>query len=248
NAGKTELRWSQMRHRLSEAPVVATVLFLPDPPSMTYADHLPIVPGCHGRTTRENGLRTRLFGRDALIRPKTLEGIDYLAISYEGEALDENCVNSILTVLSFMFGRGLDVRAQVEVDAEGNATERHLWVPATVILQQPRPALSSVEHPSVAALGANLETMTERARSLRYDHDSAVDVAVKYLLRWNGGQLDLEIRDVTSALNVLIESPTFTPNEGRVVDSNDFKPIVKAMKAAIEALPDGVPPALRKRL
>ena len=247
NAGTTELHWWSMWHRLSDAPVVATALFLTDAPSVIFPDDLPDVPRCPGRTTGENGLRTRLFGREALIRPKTVEGAKYLAVSYGGEPLDESRVNSILTVLSLVLGRDLDVRAQVAVDADGGAVERRLWVPSKVCPQAPRSAVSCVERPSIVALGAALEAMTERARSLRFDQDSAIDVAIKYLLRWNGGQLDLEIRDITSALNVLIESPAFSPNEGRVVEPDDFKSVVKALNIAIDALP-AAPETLRKRL
>lgn len=201
-----------------------------------------------GRSTGENGLRTRLFGREALIRPTTVSGLKYLALSYEGHAFDESRINSILTVLSLVFGRDLSVHAQVTVDAYGQDVERQFWASDPHRPQDLRPALQCMDGASVAALGATIEMMTESARSLRYDRDSAVDVAVKHLLRWNGGQLDLEIRDITSALNVLIESPAFTPNEGRVVGPSKFRSVVKALCAAIDALPSSVPETLRKRL
>jgi hypothetical protein len=58
--------------------------------------------------------------------------------------------------------------------------------------------------------------------------------------------LDYEIRDIVLALDTMVESPAFTPNDGRIVE--DFAPIISHLDAAIEALPSDIPETLRVRL
>jgi hypothetical protein len=88
--------------------------------------------------------------------------------------------------------------------------------------------------------------MVENARRLRFDDDGPIDSAVITLLACNGGRLDFELRDIVLALDTMVESPAFIPNEGRIVE--DFAPIAEHMHAAIKTLPSDVPKALRERL
>ncbi len=246
--GQTRLLWHRMWHRTSEAPIAATVFYLPNSPPIIYPDHLPVVEGVFGRSTGENALRTTLFAREALLRSMEIGSIRYLVVAYDGEPFDEDCLVSHLTVLSFVLGRELDVRAQVSVDANGKMVERRLWTPVAPLEQKARPAIQFLVPTNTAALGMFLGTMVERARRWRFDENAPIDVAVKYLLRWNGEQLDLEIRDITSALNVVIESPAFGAKHEPVVDKKVFKPVWKHMKTVIKALPNDVPQRLRDRL
>jgi len=246
NDSLTELQWAEMSHRTSTADIAATVILFRDPPSMVFPDHLPVVKGVFGRSTGENGLRSRLFGREALLRPTKLGEEPLFAVAYEGPPLDPQQSVSILTVLSVAFGRDLDAVAEIAVDGEGDAVLRRLYAARPQCKRERRPALVCVDARTVSALGENLNTMVETARRLRFDQNAPIDAAAITLLACNGGRLDFEIRDVVLALDTIVESPAFTPDGGRIVE--DFDSVVEHMEAAIEALPSAVPDALKQRL
>jgi hypothetical protein len=243
---RTKLLWREMWHRTSTADVAATVMVFEDPPSIVFPDHLPIVKGVFGRSTGENGLRSRVFGREALLRPTKLGSKPMLAVAYEGQPLDSQQSVSILTVLSLIFGRDLDCAAEISVDVDGKEVSRHLYAARKHCERAPRPALMCVDARTVSALGMRFDAMVENARQLRFNRDAPMDSAVITLFACNGSRLDYEMRDIVLALDTMVESSAFTPKEGRLVD--DFAPIVEHLEAAIEALPDDVPEALRLRL
>jgi hypothetical protein len=242
----TELRWQEMWHRTSAANVAASVLLFREPPSMVFPDPLPVVQGVFGRSTGENGLRSRVFGHEALLRSTTHGEQPLLAMAYEGLPLGPRESVSILTVFSLIFGRDLDPLAEVAADAEGNIVSRRLFAARVRCEREPRPALMCVDPLTISALGKSLETMVERARQLRFDKDVPFDSAVITLLACNGGRLDYEIRDIVLALDTIVESSAFTPNDGRIVE--DYAPIMHHMHAAIKALPSEIPETLRLRL
>jgi hypothetical protein len=186
---RTELLWREMWHRTSTADVAASVVLFRDPPSMVFPDHLPVVQGVFGRSTGENGLRSRVFGREALLRPTMLSEEPLLALAYEGLPLDPRGSVSILTVLSLIFGRDLEPVAELSVDVEGNVVSRRLYAARERCEGEPRPALLFVDARTVSALGKSLETMVENARQLRFDRDGPLDSAVITLLACNGGRL-----------------------------------------------------------
>lgn len=243
---RTELHWREMWQRITPNNIAATVMLFRNPPSMVFPDHLPIVNGVFGRSTGENGLRSRLFEREALLRPTKLGDERLLAVAYEGPPLAPQQSVSILTVLSLVFGRDLDAVAELAVDVEGNTASRRLYADRSRCEREPRPALICTHAQTVSALGASLTTMVAKARRLRFDDVCPIDAAVITLLACNGGRRDFEIRDVVLALDTIVQSPAFTPDEGRIVE--DFAPIAKHMQAAIKTLPSGVPEALRSRL
>lgn len=247
-ADSTQLNWNRMWHRVSQCDVAVRVLLVPKPLRILFPDRLPIVPGVFGRHTGENGLRSRLFGRDALFRNVTIDDRPCLAIAYDGGALDELQVVSILTVLGFLVGHDVDACAQIMMGSDGKLVERDLVVPHVEPEHTPTPAVNCIDGTTVATVSSSLESMVARAHELRFAKDVPIDVAIKYLQRWNGNQLDLEIRDVTSALNVIIESPGFSPDNGRLVDAEMFKHICARLDKTIELLSSNVPQELHERL
>ncbi len=245
-ARRTELHWREMWQRVTPNDIAATVMLFQNPPSIVFPDPLPRVSGVFGRSTGENGLRSRLFEREALLRPTKLGDEPLLAVAYEGPPLAPQQSVSILTVLSLVFGRDLDAVAELAVDVEGNTASRRLYADRSRCEREPRPALMCTHAQTVSALGASLTTMVEKARRLRFDDDGPIDSAVITLLACNGGRRDFEIRDIVLALDTMVESPAFTPKEGRIVE--DFGPIAEHMHAAIKTLPGDVPKALLIRL
>lgn len=185
-----------------------------------------------------------------MLRPISLNDVAYLAIAYEGRPLSESTTISLLSVLELLTGRPLHLCAQIASDANGNTVERELFAWHQAPTCEPRPAVDLLDSDTVTAVRECLETMVERARELRFDLDIAIDVAIKYLHRWNGGQLDLEIRDITSALNVIIESPAFAPAKSTLVDSTTFTNVCDDINAAIDSrkLPDDFKQRLRQRI
>ncbi len=244
--GHTKLLWREMWQRLSTADTAATVILFRDPPSVVFPDHLPVVKGVFGRSTGENGLRSRLFGREALLRPTKIGDEPMLAVAYAGAPFGAEQSVSILTVLSLVFGRDVEAVTELAVDVEGNSVSRHLYAARCTCKREPRPALMCADARTVSALGANLDRMVEAARRLRFDDDCPIDSAVITLLTCNSGRLDFEIRDIVLALDTVVQSRKFSPNEGRIVDN--FAPIAEHMQAAIKTLPSDIPKALRQRL
>lgn len=242
----TELEWSSMWHRSSFREGTATVLLFEKPCAMIFPHALPVVPGVAGRHFREHGLRTRLFGREALLRFVNVGSEELLALGYQGAPIDEAGSLSIITVLSLAFGRDLEPLSETTVDAEGKMVARTLWRRIEPSRHDARPALNCVEEASTAALGAQLDFMARNACLLRYYEDSAIDVAVRQLLSSNGGRLDFEIRDIALALDVIIEAPTFSPKNGRIVDKKIFAPLRNRLLQHLEEMRD-VPGDLRTR-
>jgi hypothetical protein len=231
----SELQWWRMWQRLSRQTVSDTVLLVPTDARMAFPEPLPSVPGIFGRHTGENGLYSRVYHRNLLIRPLQVDDAPHLAIAYEGAPLHQNESLSLLTVLGLVLGQDLNVRAEISVDAEGNAVERTLFAVRDSPLGDNRPAIDAFDASSVRAVGSDLARMVERARRLRFEDDVALDVAIKYLQRWNMNQLDLEIRDITSALNVLIESPAFAPTRTTLLSANVLKKVYRAVDAVLDA-------------
>jgi hypothetical protein len=246
NGDKTELQWLRMWHRVSEADVCATVLLIPTNVRIVFSDPLPVVQGVLGRHTNENGLLSKVFRRALLVRSVQLDNAAHLAIAYEGTPLGEDESVSLLTVLGLCLGEDLEVRAEITVGADGKAVGRTLFAVRDSVATDRRPALDALHPDSVRALNDNLATMVEQAHSLRSEHDVAIDVAVKYLQRWNMQQLDLEIRDITSALNVLIESPAFAPSRTTLLTQRAFELICQDIDATVER--HNVPDDFRARL
>jgi hypothetical protein len=86
--GRTEMHWREMWQHVTTGDIAATVMLFRNPPSIVFPDHLPVVKGVFGRSTGENGLRSRLFEREALLRPTKLGEEPLLAVAYEGSPLD----------------------------------------------------------------------------------------------------------------------------------------------------------------
>lgn len=244
----TQLEWLRMRQRLSQHTIDATILLIPTTATMAFPDPLPVVPGIFGRHFNENGLLSRVRGRALLIRPTRLNNEPYLTLAYEGSPLAENETISLLTVLGLLLGQDLHVRAESTVDADGEIVDRSLFAVDELAGSDRRQAIDALDALSVRALGDCLETMVERAMRMRFEDEIALDVAIKYLQRWNAGQLDLEIRDITSALNVILESPAFAPARTTLVTTKILKKVCREVDAALSASKYAVPDDFRARV
>jgi hypothetical protein len=242
----TTLEWWAMWHRASAAPAAATVLLFERPGSIIFPHQLPVVPGVPGRRFRENGLRAKLFGREALLRFTNIGDEELLALAYEGSPFDEPRSMSILTVLSLALGRDLEALAEVVADVQGRMAQRRLWRRYERCSGDWRPALNCIEEATTTALGQRLELMAKNARWLRYDKASPIDVAVKQLLSPNGGRLDFEIRDIALALDSIIESPAFSAKKGRIVTRELFLPLRDRLLRHLERMKK-MPEDLRAR-
>jgi hypothetical protein len=246
--GTTKLEWWSMWHRGSCGPGVATVLLLADAPFIAFPDPLPVPPGVMRRHFLERGLRTRLFGRDALLRRCTVGDESFLALAYEGDELTEALVLSAMSVISVAVGRDLAGQASITTSANGSLTARRFWRRETDEVTDPKPALDCGGREVISALGRNFETMAEAARRLRYDEDGPIDVAIKQLVApYSRGRLDLEIRDVALALDIMVESAACKKLYGPIAQSTMFDPIRDDLLATLERF-TGVDEILRAHL
>jgi hypothetical protein len=245
--GRTELQWWEMWHRVSDGVPAATTLLFQSNPPMCLTERLPIVPGVAGRSTGENCLPTRLFGRAAMFRKVTVGDGVALALSYESEPLDADSTVSILTVLSLVFGEDINLKAEIVTDVLGLTVSRRLFAGMhDQCHKEPKPSLDCRNEETIHAFASCFEEMVESARRLRFEQDCPIDAAIVTLLSCNEWRRDREIRDIVLALDTVVESDLFTPNDGRIV--NDFAPIKADIHAAIGALPATVPSTLRTRL
>jgi len=244
--GVVDIVWSSMLYRSSFEAVAATVVYVTKAPPIVYPDRLPIVEGVFGRSTGENALRTQLFGRDALLRSRTIDGVPHFVVAYVGEPMHEQMLTSFLSVIDLLFGQEHELLHEDAVDGCGSLVRRRLWSHRAADDRPRSPAILCDSHATTQQLGLSLPTMVKRSRQLRFIDDAPIDVAVKYLLRFNGGQLDLEIRDITSALNAMIESPAYGPRPESILPKRQFRRLRKAVSRAIGDLSVDMPDRLRR--
>lgn len=243
---QAELHWTSMQQTVSAHEIAATVLVFRHRPQLAYRDPLPIVRGVFGRSTGENGLRTGVFGRDALMRTSGKGESAVFCLSYAGSMLDEKQTVSLLTVLSFLFGFDLGLVAQITADDQGYPVSRTVYAREPQCDVERRPALDCMDAATAAAMASNLEKMSEVARALRFEDDVPIDVAIGTLLACCGRRLDFEIRDIALALDTILDSDVLPKKEVKYVEN--FRSIFAHLKLAISTLPGEVPDGLRKRL
>ncbi|HVA28772.1 MAG TPA: hypothetical protein VNF68_11365, partial [Candidatus Baltobacteraceae bacterium] len=78
--------------------------------------------------------------------------------------------------------------------------------------------------------------MLDHALGLLHE-DIAIDVALTHLLADSRGHLDVEIRDITLALDALIEANAFASKETYVIEPDEYEQLLPAIDAALaEAL------------
>jgi hypothetical protein len=197
-----------------------------------------------------DGLLTTIFGRAALARKmptSTASGHDVF-VGLDGEALETVEQGVLCKILSFFSGR--DGAACANVGLHGAREvwkKRYTWSAPTIRARSP----IRVVHLDAAFL-RRFPMMLATGASL-YKEGIRFDVALSHLFADSRGHIDVELRDITLALDALVESDAFKPigeDERFVITRNRYSEIVERLRPRIEEVLESssVPERLAERI
>jgi hypothetical protein len=202
-----------------------------------------------------DGLVTTAFGRPLLIRKLTArtDGEPFVVVGHRDAVFTPRQLTAIWLVLSFLSGRKAPRVADLELDADGQEQFRSLNRTAVGgISGRPRPPILLMGHGWAEVLSA-LPAMFTACHNL-LDEDVPLEIVLEYLLGTESW-IDQTLRNLTSALDCLIEADAFSPTKTRiVVDEEKYAAFISnlmpAVKAAIEerALPTELVGRIEERL
>jgi len=200
--------------------------------------------------TSYDGLLTTVFGRTALARkmPSSTSAGSDVFVGFEGNALAMVEQGVLCKVLSFLAGREGATCANVGLHGSREVwKKRYAWSAPTVRASSPIRSLHLdaaflQKFPMMLAAGVGLHK--ERIQ---------LDVALSHLFADSRGHTDVELRDITLALDALVESAAFKPKgEGErfVIGRIRYAEIVKRMQPCIEEVlgSSSVPGRLAERI
>lgn len=180
-----------------------------------------------------DGMVTTIFGRDVLIRrmPSSTEaGCDVL-VAFDGDPLDPLQQSALWLVMEFLAGRRANVVGEIGIDGTKEVwRKRYMW---TAALHSERPPLDAHRWNRAALdLPARFPAMVEKMYGLIKD-DIPVDIALTHLFADSRGHLDIEIRDITLALDTLVEAKAFEANETTVISPDEYDDLLPKFKKAL---------------
>jgi hypothetical protein len=177
-----------------------------------------------------DGVVATIFGRDALIRrmpTKTAAGNDML-VAFDGAPLEKRQQNALWIVLSFLAGRR--VRVVGEIGIEG---EREIWCKRHMWNESPHKAQPPLGPERLHEMSTVLPRMLDNALAL-LDEGNPLDIALAHLFADSRGNLDIEMRDVTLALDALVEASAFVSNGVTIVDPNEYGELLPVLEQALD--------------
>lgn len=178
-----------------------------------------------------DGFVTTIFGRDALIRrmpTKTEAGYDML-VGFDGGPLEAMQQSALWIVMSFLAGRRANVVGSIGIEGSQEVwRRRHMW---KAPLHKALPPLGPQR---LHDLPTRFPQMLDRAYELLIE-DIPIDVALEHFFADSRGHLDIEIRDISLALDALIEANAFKSNGVTVIKPDEYEDLMLSLNDALEA-------------
>lgn len=180
-----------------------------------------------------DGMVTTIFGRDLLIRrmPSSTEAGSDVLVAFDGAPLDLLQQSALWLVMEFLAGRKANVVGEIGIDGTKEVwRKRYMW---TAPVHRERPPLDAHRWNRAAFdLPARFPDMVEKMYGLIKD-DIPVDVALTHLFADSRSHLDIEIRDITLALDTLVEAKAFEANETTVIPPDEYEELLPKFKKAL---------------
>jgi hypothetical protein len=194
-----------------------------------------------GSRAAADGMVTRVFHRDALIRrmpTKTEAGYDVL-VAFDGEPLEPRQQSALWLVMSFLAGREANFVGCIGIDGDREVWRTyHRWDPP---LHKARPPLDPRRwNRATFDMPARLPAMLEHALKL-LNENIPVDVALSHLFADSRKHSDTEIRDISLALDSLVEASAFDSKETTVIDPDEYMALLPQITEAIARALNGHP-------
>lgn len=201
-----------------------------------YADVFP--PDIHGHGLSRDGFITEVFERPAVIREldfKDDAGLPYMGVAYNGVRLSSAEQRVVLLILSLLTGRFGTIEAEIELDENGKETSRRLISSVGRPYGDAKPPISitaSADRVVIDAVPGMVRSMCLEAKRL-LDDGIAIDVALIHLLTDHRRLFDVEIRDITLALDSLIEAKVYAMNGSTLMCPKKYDGLLLEVEPAV---------------
>lgn len=187
-----------------------------------------------GSSVACDGMVTTIFGRDALIRrmaTKTDAGHDVL-VAFDGGPLETMQQSALWLVMSFLAGRRANVVGSIGIDGDREVwRRRYMW---TASLHAAHPPLDAHRwNRATFDMPAHFPKMLDKALAL-LEEDIPIDVALEHLFADSRGHHDIEIRDITLALDALVEANAFKAKDATVLDPDEYTDLLPTLEKALD--------------
>jgi hypothetical protein len=186
-----------------------------------------------------DGMVTTIFGRDVLIRrmPSSTDAGRDVLVAFDGEPLEPLQQSALWLVMSFLAGHKANVVGEIGIEDEKEVRrERHMWTAPLNKAEQPLDAHRW--NRAAFDLPKRFPDMVEKMLAL-IKEDIPVDVALTHLFANSRGHLDVEIRDITLALDTLVEAKAFEAKETTIIPPEQYVALLPEVeKALAEPLKD----------
>lgn len=176
-----------------------------------------------------DGVVATIFGRDALIRrmpTKTDAGNDVL-VAFDGAPLERQQQNALWIVLSFLAGRRVNVVGEIGIEGD-----REAWRKRHMCNESPHKAQPPLGPERLHEMPTQLPRMLDNALAI-LDDEIPLDIALAHLFADSRGHLDIEIRDVTLALDALVEANAFASNGITIIDPEEYDELFPTLAQAL---------------
>jgi hypothetical protein len=169
-------------------------------------------------------------------------------IAYDGKVLDKQEQTALWLVMTFLAGVDGRVTARMTFDGSREMGRSvYGWTRPTI---QPRPPVDWHRWSrAIFELPDRLPGMLDAALNA-FEADIYIDVALLHLFAQGRGFLDTEIRDITLALDALVESKAFNPDGATIITEDAYDTLREALDLVVGHVVwgQGHPGALVERL
>ncbi|MHB8390675.1 MAG: hypothetical protein ACYDBH_14030 [Acidobacteriaceae bacterium] len=185
-----------------------------------------------GQTETVNGIVTNLFGRPTVLRDiATGDVLDDLLVVYEGKRFESAEQRAVWLVLTFLAGAPGAVTAEMAVRGNAEIGRRVYAWRRPSLRARPPVFLKTFYPPSLAKL---ISRLCEEAKVQVERDDVHLDVALTHLFADHRDLLDLEMRDLTLALDALVESSAQSQGKATAIPSSQYALLRPRLEQAIK--------------
>ncbi len=197
-------------------------------------EHYPVPLPIEGsrRFARGSGMVTTVFGRQAVIKQIDLENPESdVIIAFDGEALEMLQEASLWLLLSFLSGRRGRVTGYVGFDENKELWRKRFWYEDCAVARRP-PISWFAGHSAIFGLADQFPKMLNSVLEL-INNNARFDIVCSHLFSDSHHDPDVEIRDITLALDTLIESKMFANRSRQIVPDEQFQTIIESLRIPV---------------
>lgn len=217
----------------SQAAMSAEILVFRGTAFRSYAQAFPT--DLEHRGGSRDGFLTTIFGRKAVVRElkeRDHNGLPFVAVGIDGLSLTHSEIFALTNIMSFLAGRTGYLACRVRLDKSYAEVYRELYATSAPVAQAKPPIVFAAGNNAVASLALQFPHLLDVASELAREGIN-YEIALLHLLADHRHMFDVEIRDITLALDALIESAPFRPESARLLPVNEYATLLEQLKPVL---------------